>query len=335
MRLVGLGLALLFVSLSSTAKDIQLIDANAKSLANDPWIMLEKTAKAARLLNYEGQFVYQNGNQTRTVQITHMNSGGHEMARNIVLQQDKPREVFSEGSDIVIFQPTNNKVLIEKRRGQNLFPAMLPTDMSAIKSSYKATIGPTDVVAERTAQIIDLTSKDIYRYSYRIWMDQESGLLLKMTVNNPKGELLEQLYFDQINMMNTQDFKGLTPSIDLSKHYEIKDATASSQLSDDWVLTDMPSGYREIDHIQRAVMGRQHQVEQLIFSDGIASVSLFIEPLTKGTRPKVGHVLMGSTNICANIAAGYQIIVVGEVPLVTVEKIAKSINFKKQTISNK
>ncbi len=95
---------------------------------DDPWLALQKTAYAARELNYQGVFVYQNGNQARSVQITHMNNAGRELTRNVVLD-GQPREVFSEGSDIVIFNAKNNKVVIEKRRGQNLFPAMLPTNL--------------------------------------------------------------------------------------------------------------------------------------------------------------------------------------------------------------
>jgi len=69
---------------------------------------------------------------------------------------------------------------------------------------------------------------------------------------------------------------------------------------------------------------------KLIFSDGIASVSLFVEPLVEGQRPKKGHMLMGSTNMCANVVDGHQIIVVGEVPEKTVESIAKSVSFKRK-----
>ena len=76
-------------------------------------------------------------------------------------------------------------------------------------------------------------------------------------------------------------------------------------------------------------------VDQMIFSDGIGSVSLFIEPLIKGVRPKMGHMSIGSTNICAHVLDGYQITVVGEVPESTVMQIAKAVSFKKQTALNK
>jgi sigma-E factor negative regulatory protein RseB len=303
------------------------------SAAEDPWQMLEKTAYAARELNYEGQFIYQNGTQVRTVQITHVNNGGREMTRNMVLD-DKPREVYSQGSDIVIFQPRNQKVMIEKRRGQNLFPAMLPTNLSLIKSSYTARMGATDYVAGRQAQIIELVPNDAFRYSYKIWADIEFGLLVKMTLLNNQNETLEQIYFNQLSMLNSQDPNWFQPKIDVSKNYEMEDAPAVTHVTDDWIVAQLPTGYRKIDHMQRAVPGKPGLVNQVIFSDGIASVSLFIEPITKGVRPKMGHMLMGSTNICANVIDGHQIIVVGEVPAETVRQIAKAVTFKKQTAVN-
>ncbi|MGQ0442898.1 MAG: MucB/RseB C-terminal domain-containing protein [Methylophilaceae bacterium] len=308
--------------------------ASLTAHADDPWQLLEKTAYAARELNYEGQFIYQNGNQLRTVQITHMNNGGREFTRNMVLE-DKPREVYSQGSDIVIFQPKNQKVMIEKRRGQNLFPAMLPTDMRLIKSSYTARLGATDYVAGRQAQIIELVPNDAYRYSYKIWADSEFGLLVKMTLLNNKNETLEQIYFNQLSMLTSQDLNWFQPKIDVSKSYVMEDATSVTRVTDDWIVAQLPSGYRKIEHVQRTVPGKLTLVNQVIFSDGIASVSLFIEPITKGKRPKMGHMLMGSTNICANVIDGHQIIVVGEVPAETVQQIAKAVSFKKHLSANK
>jgi sigma-E factor negative regulatory protein RseB len=302
--------------------------------ADDPWQVLEKTSFAARELNYEGQFIYQNGNVTRTVHITHMNNNGTEFTRNVVLD-DVPREVYSQGSDIVIFQQKDSKVMIEKRRGQNLFPAMLPADMQLIKTSYTARLGQTDFVAGRQAQIIELIPKDAFRYSYKIWADSEFGLLVKMLLLNSQNETLEQIYFNQLNMMSVQDTNTFQPKIDMRKNYVMEDSSGVTRVTDDWIVAQLPKGYKKIEHMQRMVPGKAAPVDQIIFSDGIASVSLFIEPIAKGMHPKMGHMLVGSTNICANVIDGYQIIVVGEVPAETVQQIAKAVSFKKQTTADK
>ncbi|MES2635911.1 MAG: MucB/RseB C-terminal domain-containing protein [Pseudomonadota bacterium] len=306
---------------------------------DDAWLILQKAAFAARELNYQGIFTYQNGSQARSVQITHMNDSGREFTRNMVLdnkmQVGQPREVFSQGSDIVIFHPKNDKVIIEKRRGQNLFPAMLPVNLQSLKLSYVARIGMLDYVAGRQAQVIELIPKDAYRYSYKIWTDTEYGLLVKMTLLNDKTETLEQIAFQEISMLNSRDLNWFQPKIDASKSYVMEDAALPSKVHTDWIVAELPPGYIKVDHVELIVNGRSSPVNQMIFSDGIASVSLFIEPINKGMRPKMGHKLVGSTNICANVIDGYQVVVVGEVPLATVQQIAKAVSFKKQTVSNK
>jgi sigma-E factor negative regulatory protein RseB len=319
-------LALSFFSLSSIADD-------------DPWLMLQKTAYAARELNYQGVFVYQNGTQSRSVQITHMNNAGQELTRNVVLdggsQNNQPREVFSQGSDIVIFHSKKEKIVIEKRRGQNLFPAILPTDLQAIKASYKLRIGAMDIVAGRAAQVMELVPKDAFRYSYKVWADREFGLLVKMELLNNRNEVLEQIAFSELSMLNTQDLNWFQPKFDVKKSYVMEDAPAPSHVNSNWIVAALPAGYVKVDHIQLVVPGKAAPVDQIIFSDGIAAVSLFIEPIAKNVRPKMGHMLVGSTNICANVIDGFQVMVVGEVPEATVMQIAKAVSFKKQTAANK
>ena len=316
--------------------------------ADDAWLALQKTAYAARELNYQGVFVYQNGKQTRSVQITHMNNNGQEMTRNLVLNTNlragQPREVYSQGSDIVIVHPknetkntTNNTsnntstMVIEKRRGQNLFPAMLPTDLQALKASYSIRALATEMIAGRGAQVFELTSNDAYRYNYKIWADAEFGLLLKMTLLDSKKQTLEQIEFTELSMLNSRDVNWFQPKIDVKKQYVTEDSNTINHVDTDWIVAELPTGYVKVDHMTLNLPGKVAPVDQMIFSDGIASVSLFIEPVAKGTRPKMGHMLIGSTNICANVIDGYQITVVGEVPEATVMQIAKAVTFKKQT----
>jgi sigma-E factor negative regulatory protein RseB len=312
--------------------------------ADDPWFLLEKTAYAARELNYQGIFVYQNGKETHSVQITHMNQAGREMTRNVVLdnrpQPGQAREVYRHGENIVILRPHNQTMVIEKRRGQNLFPAMIPTNIQAIKASYVAELAGMDTIAGREAQIINLTPNDSYRYSYKIWADTQYGLLLKMALLDNKKQTLEHIAFNEINTMDTQDINWFQPKIDVTKQYvtksyDMKDTSNHHQVHSNWFVSELPIGYVKVDHRALVVPGKTTTVDQMIFSDGIGSVSVFIEPLTKGMRPKMGHMQMGSTNMCANVIDGHQVNVVGEVPETTCRQIAKAVSLNKQTALNK
>ncbi|HSH87873.1 MAG: MucB/RseB C-terminal domain-containing protein [Methylophilus sp.] len=294
----------------------------------DLWATMQKTASAARELNYQGLFIYHNGAIIRSVQITHINEAGREFTRNVVLD-GRPREVFSEGDDIVIFNAKNDKVVIEKRRGQNLFPAMLPTQLQPLKQNYKLKFVGQERIAGRLAQVIDMIPNDNLRYQYRVWSDSEYGLLLKMSMLDVQGHTLEQIGFNQVSMLQTKDLDWFQPKIDASKPYVMDDTTDLTHVENNLVIANLPAGYKKVDQISLRVPGRTVPVQQLIFSDGLASVSLFVEPVIKGTQPRIGKKTMGSTNVYAHVLNGYQLVVVGEVPAQTVEQIAQQVTFKK------
>ncbi|MDE0926233.1 MAG: MucB/RseB C-terminal domain-containing protein [Methylophilaceae bacterium] len=326
MRHFVVGFVLVAASLSVLAEDILAQGGITDKPLTSAWQILKKSAFAARELNYEGQFSYVNGDNARKVEVKHMNYGGHEVARNIVLDKSR-REVYSQGDDIVIFQPTNKNVMIKKRRGKNLFPAMLPTDLSVIKGNYNAFLVGTEYVAEREAAIIELVPKDAYRYRYKIWADTQLGLILKMTLLDSDANILEQIHFDKLSMLNSKNLNWFQPKIEMDKEYVTEQFNLMKRVDNDLIVTNLPVGYQQIDHIQRTKNG--NTVDQLVFSDGIGSVSIFIEPMTKGKRLKKGHMPMGSTNMCAEVIEGRQVIVVGEVPAVTVQSIAKAVSFKR------
>lgn len=301
----------------------------ASAVQEDAWLLLQKASQAARELSYKGIFVYQSGATSKSVQLTHMNSGQGEFARMVVLD-GAPREVLSQGSDVAIFSPKNEKVMIEKKRGQNMFPALLPSNMDALKVGYQIQTNGAERIGGREATIVNLIAKDQMRYGYRFWVDKEFGLLLKVVTLNKQGELLEQIGFNQLTLMEGQSMDWFKPKFDPSKSYEMDHdgPTKTSQTEIDWQVTQLPAGYRKVDQVKQFVQGKALPVTQMIFSDGLASISVFIEPIPKGTKSKVGHTLVGATNFYASVNEGHQVMVIGEAPEAAVTQFANSVNFK-------
>lgn len=332
--------ALLALNHASAVNILDLINTPVTQAKLAPseelWQTLQKAAVAAHALSYQGIFTYQTGQQSKSVQITHHFNGQGEFARNIVLDAT-PREVFSQGGDLVIYSPRNEKIVIEKRRGQNMFPAVLPTNLDLVKENYNPRLGEVENVAGRPAQIIYLEPKDNLRYSYRLWVDSEYGLLLKSAMINGRNETMEQIGFVQVSLLNKIDLDWFVPTIDSTKSYVMEEdaPTATSSKADGkskvaaWKINGLPSGYRKVDQVERIVHGKTAPVVHVIFSDGLASVSLFIEPVIKGIKPKTGHMLVGNTSFYSSVNSAHQITVVGEVPEATVAQIANAVSFKK------
>jgi sigma-E factor negative regulatory protein RseB len=297
----------------------------------DPWVMLEKAGQAARKLSYKGIFVYQSGHAVSNLQITHMNCAQGEFARVMSLD-GAPREILQQGNEAVIYSPQHEKIMIEKRRVQNSFPALLPGLTDALKASYRAHVTGQERIGGRDGVVIQLVPRDQYRYGYRFYLDRESGLLLKSVMVNENNEAIEQVAFSQLALMPMTRMDWFHPNIERGKDYEMQqeeNVMPARAEGGEWKVAHLPSGFVEVDQLTRSMPGKTQPVEQMIFSDGIASVSLFIEKLDKGVQPQSGHLLQGATHIYANTVEGHQVVVVGEVPELVVRQIGDSVSFRK------
>jgi len=300
---------------------------------DDMWQVLQKAAVAARALSYQGIFVCQSGKQSKSVQITHMFTDKGEFSRNVLLD-GTPRQLLSQGNDLVIYNQKNEKVVIEKRHGQNMFPAVLPTNLDSIRANYALHSGESERIADRQAQIYLLESKDGLRYSYKLWVDSEYGLLLKSVLLNSHNEVIESIAFNQIGLIHVAGLDWFRPKIDSKKNYVMEDevtTSADTGVANAWSIKELPAGYRKVDQMIRMVHGKTLPVTHVVFSDGMAYVSLFIEPanLKSKASTKATQAVVGNTSYYMNVTDGYQVTVVGEVPEITAAQIGNAVIFNK------
>jgi len=291
----------------------------------DPWLHLEKAAQAARKLSYKGIFLYQNHQDVRSIEITHLNNGAEEFAR-IVTLDGKPREALSRGNNMVVFNPSKENVMIQTRQNQSHFPAILPPDIESVKAIYTLRFVDQERVGGREAQIVYLEPRDEYRYLYKLWLDKEYGLILKMSIHDHQQKVIEQASFNQIALFSGQDLNWFKPNVDTHKKY-IMDNASENKVSHEKYCTiaNLPTGYREVSHVTRTMGNQPYPVHQWIFSDGLSFVSLFVNQIPKGHKSRVGETQVGSSYIFARVMNGNQIMVVGEVPQATIQKISNSI----------
>ena len=291
----------------------------------DPWLILEKSAKASQQLNYEGVFHSQSSSETNSTHVIHANIDNKEYCL-LKMLDGAPNEVFCSGD--MVYVTSQEGLLIKKRKNQFLFPSVLPSDINHLKKNYQLYFGEKKRIADRMAQLIVLTAKDNFRFNYHIWIDDKNFLPLKLVVTDNVNKAIEQSTFTTI-AFNKQFKKDIfEKNINLSQIYIAKNKFVENYVSNKfWSLRDLPSGFKEVDLISRRVNGLNLLDYQLIFSDGLAYVSLFIRPITRGTEPKEGTVTIGSTNISARYQDGYQIMSVGIVPPETVKTFSGAIEF--------
>ncbi len=263
----------------------------------DPWLILEKSAKASQQLNYEGVFHSQSSSESNSTHVIHANIDNKEYCL-LKMLDGAPNEVFCSGD--MVYVTSQDGLLIKKRKNQFLFPSVLPSDIKHLKKNYQLSFGEKKRVADRMAQHIELKAKDNLRFNYHIWIDDKNLLPLKLIVTNNKNKTIEQSTFTTIAFSEVIDKDIFEKNINLSEIYVAKNKFVENYVSNKfWNLKELPSGFKEVDLISRRVNGLNLLDYQIIFSDGLAYVSLFIRPITRGTEPKEGTVAIGPTNISA------------------------------------
>jgi sigma-E factor negative regulatory protein RseB len=297
---------------------------------NDPWGIIDKAANATKLLNYKGVFHSQHLKEIKSIEITHATNNEQEFIRMNVLD-GSPGEVLSQGKTIYVYNTIENNVIIQKRKQQRLFPAVFPTNTQILRNFYRLSIGKTERIAGRLSQQVVLSPIDDLRYFHYFWIDKKNFLPLKMVVVDKSNNIIEQASFTQINMIENKNknLDWFRPNVDPTKNYIFDDKIVGEGIVKKrfWNIKKIPPGYKEVDFITKRISGLNILSHQLVFSDGLSFISLFIKPISRGQKPKVGHVKVGTNNVCARYQDGYQIMAVGSVPSTTCNKFSEAIEF--------
>ncbi len=328
------------------------------------WI--QRISQAAQKLNYSGTFVYlQQGGLPQTSRITHMIEGGVERER-LEMLEGAPVVVVRTNDEVKSYFPDSKTVLIEKRRAKATFPALaampagalgstqgaapagapaslpgagpgvvpsaaqsaqLPVDFS---SNYNVRKWDTQRIAGLDCQVLLLEPKDGLRYTHKLWADMHSGLLLKAQSFNEKGEMVEQIGFTQIEIGGIiEKYQAKFVKRDGGPGWRTATAQVwdASLVESGWKIDPALPGFRKISEMKRS---RDDGVEigQVVFSDGLTSVSVFVEPARAGVKTREGVSTHGAVNVYRRTLGDHLVTVLGEAPVACVTRIAKSIDFR-------
>jgi sigma-E factor negative regulatory protein RseB len=300
----------------------------SEDVTPDPQALIDEMSKASRELNYDGIFVYRLGKQIDTMRIIHK-SGGDGVYERLISLTGHAREVIRDKDQVKCFYPENKAVVVEKSRLGKLISTYLPNPIQSISEFYIFEIAGEDRIAGLDAWIVNIRPIDKFRYGYQIWIDKESRLLLKSDLKNQLGVTLEQIMFAQLNILEDIDDALLQPTVsgkDYTWYNNVKNVNLEVKNSDiQWKVTWMPAGFNMSEHEKELMMTSQMPVEHLVYTDGLAMVSIFVEKLNQQPSANTGPSNFGGVNTYATHADGYQITAVGEVPKNTVRLMADSV----------
>ena len=303
--------------------------APAFAVADDGLALLQRIAQGSRQLTYSGTFVYRSGGKVDTSRIAHSVGDGIEVER-IEALDGSPREVFRSGSEVKCFFPEEKLVIIENRASQRGFPALLPAGLGSLPEHYSIRSGGMGRVAGVRSRAVLLEPRDNLRYGHEFWMDEASGLLLKATLVGERGETLESFAFTQVKVGGPLEQDALKPRFD-SERVRVQQVRATEMKPEDmvWNFRTVLPGFRKVAAMRRQAAPENPESLHVVFSDGLASISVFIEPGGAGGEAEA-LATVGPVNVYRRQLGEYRVVVMGEVPALAVKRLGDGVERRRK-----
>lgn len=319
-----------------------LLISSTSVIAGDLFDMLQRMSDADQEQSYQGVFILRKSDKLSTLRVTH-GKDENGVWESLEALSGEPRKVIRRNDRVVSVFPDRELITIRNSTIRKPLHPQLPENIERLEKFYSLNQLPDDRIANYQTLVVDLVPNDKLRYGYRYWVDKNTGMLLRCDLVAEDDSVVEQMMFTSLDYL-----PQAPPSIfDLKQyeHYQQQllddpEAEAGTELPLQWAINTLPDGFILTQSTMRytqssllenaesmALSGQisaQPDLLHMVYSDGLASVSVFIEKKQGGEKHLQGAATMGAVNAFGNSVEGYFVTVVGEVPEKTVRSMAQS-----------
>ena len=291
------------------------------ALAEDePQDWLNRMAVAVQSTSYEGTVIRIHGSQAEALKVVHTIENGVVLEK-VVAQEGNGLEIIRNGNEVHRILPDRKSVLVEEWDDQPTLFSTLPRSDVQFGSEYDVAIVRRERVAGREAIMLAIRQHDGFRYGHRIWLDTETAFPLQTQLIS-NGVAIEQVKFAEISLNQEIHASSLEPSFSTEHFTWLRQSSGheGSTVETRWNSDSLPAGFRAVSIHEETMAGSSEVVTHILFSDGLANVSVFIA--AKSGELEAGAARMGSSNSYSIEHGEFEITAVGEVPAMTVEQIA-------------
>jgi sigma-E factor negative regulatory protein RseB len=279
--------------------------------AGTPLAWLDRIASASQRLNYVGTFSYQAGRRLETSRIVHRYADGEESERFEVLD-GSPREVVRKGGEVRCLLPAQRTVIISRVGARSGFPGRLMQSYAGLAGNYNVRLGEVGRIAAHEARKVVLEPRDGLRFGHVLWVEAHNGLLLKSQVLDDSGEVVEQFAFSDVRIGGDVGDELLVAKVEPQEDWNVVDMgdDGLGRVEDGGRIDEPLPGFALVSKVRH----RHGGAVQMVFSDGLAAISVFIEPAEAGAEARGGFPGGGAVHAFERIVDGQRITVLGEVP---------------------
>lgn len=304
----------------------------ASESEQDLWNLLWSSHERSKELSYEGVLLTRQGELSQTNRLQHFahSTGEYEVLERL---EGEPVKWIRYNDQIQCVLPARKLILSESRKTSLAFPRMIgdTETLSNLSDYYSISELPTERVAGRHVQVLKLDPKDKLRYEYRLFVDKEKKLLLKTESFGQDGSMLEQVSFTEISF--DMGLKQPPQLLELTPGWR-ESLSRVTSVKPDHMAHDLPEefhGFRKLQSLCRVRdenAGEATEVHQSIYSDGLSSISVFVQEISPGTNMPSVPMSHGAVTSLSEVQAGHMVTVLGEVPELTIRKFLTLVNWK-------
>ena len=295
--------------------------------AGDPVDWLKRAAQASRQASYEGTYVHTNGDHVSTVRVTHVAAPGDEVER-IEPLDDNSLDIVRHNDDTFCRFPDAKTVRLDPRIANRFFPNLLSAAPESIAQAYEVKLGKTERVLGYACQWLRLEPRDALRYPQAICAEMGSGLIVRAKTYNDQHQVIEQYTFTDLKLgpqVGHTDLKSLFRARNRQWISDGQPRDEAVSADSGWQVQRVPAGFRKIAELKRSLPGRPQPVAQLVYTDGLATLSVFVEPNATPPRAAEAGSEDGTTTFFVRPIGEHVVSVLGEVPPATAQQVARSV----------
>ncbi|MBK5539618.1 MucB/RseB C-terminal domain-containing protein [Pseudomonas sp. TH05] len=282
---------------------------------------LQRLGRAEQQQSFQGTFVYERNGSFSTHNIWHRVQDGKVRERLVQLDGSAQEVVRIDGRT----QCVSGQLVAGL--GDAPDSAARALDPQKLKNWYDLAVIGKSRVAGRQAVIVSLTPRDQHRYGFELHLDRETGLPLKSLLLNDKGQLLERFQFTRLDTADVPQDSELQPSAECRPVVINSDKASAVKAAQVWHSDWLPPGFELTSSTARKDPDTKSMVNSLMYDDGLARFSVFLEPLNGAvvtdTRTQLGPTVAVSRRLTTP-EGEMMVTVVGEIPIGTAERIALS-----------
>lgn len=285
-----------------------------------PHDWLNTMAAAVQSISYEGTVIRMQDGRSEALKVVHTIADG-VVFEKVVAQEGAALEIIRHGNEVHHILPDRQSVLVEEWDDRSTLFSTLPSSDIRFGNEYDAAIVRDERVAGRDAIVLAIRPHDSFRYGHRLWLDRETGFPLQTQLLND-GSVIEQVKFADISLNQLIDQSALASSYSTDQFTWLTQSSThqGTDIETRWTSDELPAGFTAVSTHEETMAGSDAAVTHILFSDGLANVSVFIAALRKDSL--AGPAKMGVSNAYCVAHGDYEVTAIGEVPAATVKQIA-------------